>query len=85
MLSFIYRIANNFEGLHGQRPNVLYLNRFHFENLRQDFARPEDIEGIMNLIGMSIMITEDAINPGLARIERQPPSLVRGAERAVFV
>lgn len=82
MLSFIYRLANAFERLHGRGPNVLYLSRLHFEHLRQDFADPEDTEAMMNVLGMAIMITEDAINPRLARIERPLPPLVNGSERA---
>ncbi|MBK9132209.1 MAG: hypothetical protein IPM20_11315 [Gammaproteobacteria bacterium] len=82
MLSFIYRLANAFERLHGRGPNVLYLSRFHFEHLQQDFADPEDTEAMMNVLGMAIMITEDAINPRLARIERPLPPRVNGAKRA---
>lgn len=84
MLSFIYRLASDFERLHGQGPNVLYLSRLHFEHLRQDFADPGDTETMMNVLGMAIMITEDAVNPKLARIERPFPPRVNGAEHAAL-
>lgn len=83
MLSFIYRLATDFERLHGQRPNVLYLNRHHFEHIREDFADPGDIEAMMNVLGMTIMITEDAINPRLARIGRPAPALAPGSAHAM--
>ncbi|MCC6302471.1 MAG: hypothetical protein IT489_06700 [Gammaproteobacteria bacterium] len=82
MLSFIDRLATDFERLHGQRPNVLYLNRYHFERMRGDFADPEDIETMMKILGMTLMITEDAINPRLARIGRPVPPLISGVARA---
>ncbi|MBK8162016.1 MAG: hypothetical protein IPK65_02350 [Gammaproteobacteria bacterium] len=82
MLSFIYRHALDFERVHGEKPNMLYLNRFHFEYLRDNFADPEDIETMMRLLGMTIMISEDAVNPRLARIGRPVPPLVSGAARA---
>lgn len=79
MLSFIYRLAMDFEREHGERPNVLYLNRFHFEHVRAGFADPDDLETMMQVLGMTIMITEDAINPRLARIGRPLPPLVTGS------
>ncbi|MGE3480710.1 MAG: hypothetical protein AB7K73_04785 [Gammaproteobacteria bacterium] len=83
MLSFIYRLAIDFERVHGEKPNMLYLNRFHFEHLRGNFADPEDIETMMHMLGMTIMISEDAVNPRLARIGRPVPPVVSGAARAV--
>lgn len=80
MLSFIYRLAKDFERVHGEKPNMLYLNRFHFEHVRADFADPEDIETMMQLLGMTIMITEDAVNPRLARIGWPAPPRTAGTD-----
>jgi hypothetical protein len=68
MLSFIYRLVREFEAEHGLRPNVLYLNVDHFHRLRQDFIDPEDIEGIMNRLGMEIVIDKAALHPHLSNI-----------------
>jgi hypothetical protein len=57
---------------------MLYLNRFHFEHLRTACADPDDIAAMTQLLGMMIMITEDAVNPHLARIG-QPVPLARTA------
>lgn len=68
MLSFIYRLVREFEAEHNLRPNVLYLNVDHFHRLRQDFVDPEDIEAIMNRLGMEIVIDRTAIHPHLSNI-----------------
>lgn len=81
MLSFIYRLAMDFQRTHGEKPNMLYLNRFHFEHLRTGFEDPEDVETMMLTLGMTIMITEDAINPRLARIGRPVPPLASSTGR----
>jgi hypothetical protein len=78
MLSFIYRLMREFERQYGEKPNTLYLNRFHFEHLRTACADPDDIAAMTQLLGMMIMITEDAVNPHLARIG-QPVPLARTA------
>ena len=68
MLSFIYRLVREFEAEHGLRPNVLYLNIDHFHRLRHDFVDPDDIEGIINCLGMEIVIDKTAIHPHLSNI-----------------
>lgn len=68
MLSFIYSLAHDFETMFGVRANLLYINRYHFEHLRREFSDPDDLPAIMNLLGMTVMISEDAVNPHLACI-----------------
>lgn len=68
MLSFIYSLARDFEANCGERPNMLYINRMHFDHLRCHFSDPDDMETMMAVLGMTIMISADAINPHLARI-----------------
>jgi hypothetical protein len=68
MLSFIYRLVREFEAEHGLRPSVVYLNIDHFHRLRHDFVDPEDIEGIMNCLGMEIVIDKAAVHPHVSNI-----------------
>ncbi len=68
MLSFIYSLMREFEQMFGDRPNLLYINRYHFEYLRREFANPDDVPSMMSILGMTIMITESAVNPHLARL-----------------
>lgn len=68
MLSFIHALSRDFEAMFGERANLLYINRLHFEHLRRHFSDPNDMETMMAVLGMTIMISEDAVNPHLARI-----------------
>ena len=76
MLSFIYRLAMDFERAHGAKPNMLYLNRFHFEHLRREFADPDDTDTMMKVLGMTLMVSEEAVNPHLARIAPPRPKVM---------
>jgi hypothetical protein len=69
MLSFIYSLAHDYQRMFGERANLLYINRWHFELLRRSFADPDDLTAMMNLLGMTVMISEDAVNPHLARLD----------------
>ena len=68
MLSFIYSLVHDYEQMFGERPNMLYINRYHFGVLRQHFSDPDNVGSIMKVLGMTILITESALNPHLARI-----------------
>lgn len=71
MLSYIYRIICEYRRSHDCDPNVLYLNRAQFHQLRHAFADPDDIEEMGRLLQMHIIISNDALHPRLARIERR--------------
>lgn len=87
MLSFIYALARDYESVFGERANLLYINRMHFEELRREFSDPDDIETMSAVLGMTVMISEDAVDPHLARIthtarrRKVPPGLLREAPR----
>lgn len=68
MLSFIYALARDYESMFGEQANLLYINRAHFEELRGEFLDPDDIETMSTVLGMTIMISADAVDPHLARI-----------------
>lgn len=85
MLSFIYALSRDFEAMFGERANMLYINRLHFEHLRRHFSDPDDMETMMAVLGMTIMISGDAVNPHLARIAhttrpRRHPGISRRAD-----
>ena len=82
MLSFIYSLARDYEQIFGERPNMLYINRYHFEVLRRHFSDPDNLEGIMGVLGMTIMITESAVNPHLARISHTSHPRTRAVPRS---
>ncbi|MDH5784261.1 MAG: hypothetical protein OEZ16_01470 [Chromatiales bacterium] len=63
MLSFIYRLARDFEKEHGIHPNLLYLNPTHLQFLREQLDNEEQLDNIVKLLGMEIMITKEVIHP----------------------
>ncbi|MDR2877339.1 MAG: hypothetical protein LBV36_04790 [Chromatiales bacterium] len=68
MLGFIHALSRDFEDMFGKRANLLYINCMHFDLLRRHFSNPNDMSTMMTVLGMTIMISEDAVNPHLARI-----------------
>jgi len=66
MLSFLFKLANNFEIEHGYRPNVLYLNQQHFQSLKEALAEIHGLDAINQFMGMEIVLTNDTNQPHLA-------------------
>jgi len=66
MLSFIHRLARDFELEHGIHPNLLYLNRFHAEHLKAAFDADYSMSQILDLLGMELIIENDITQPHVA-------------------
>jgi len=66
MLSFIYRIATDFEREHGYRPCLLYLNPDHYAQLRQELAAIVQLDSVRRLLGMDIVIDNTLAHPRVA-------------------
>lgn len=63
MLSYLYQLAASFERKLGMRPNILYLNRAHFRQVREAFADPGDLNRILRTLDMELLIDPDAVHP----------------------
>ena len=63
MLSFLYRLATEFEREHGYRPNLLYISPQHFQSLRHDLASIQGLGELVRFLGMEIVIEPDAGHP----------------------
>ena len=63
MLSFIYRLARDFEKEHGVPPNLLYLNPTHLQFLRAQLDETWPLDNIVNLLGMEIMVSSEVVHP----------------------
>lgn len=63
MLSFICRLASDFEKEHGIHPNLLYLNPIHLKFLRQQLDNEAQLDNIVKLLGMEIIVTSEVIHP----------------------
>ena len=66
MLSFLFKLANDFEIEHGYRANTLYLNKPHFEQLQEALKEIHGLEAINKILGMEIILTNDCYQPHLA-------------------
>lgn len=69
MLSFIYRLVRDFEKEHGIHPNLLYLNQAHMHFLREQMSSAKQLDDIVNLLGMEIIITQEATHPHVAWVQ----------------
>ena len=63
MLSFIYRIATEYEKSHGFQPNLLYLNQEHFDCLCGDLVEIKGLGNICRLLGMQIVLERELLHP----------------------
>ena len=63
MLSFILRLAQEFEQEHGIYPNLLYLNRFHAEHLKAAFDLNYTMSQILEILDMELIIQNDITHP----------------------
>jgi len=69
MLSFIYRLVRDFEKEHGMTPNLLYLNRTHMTVLHDQIGSSVQHDELVKLLGMEIIITQEALHPHVARVQ----------------
>lgn len=65
MLSFLYRLATEFEREHGCRPNLLYISPHHFQSLRRDLACIRGLGELVQFLGMEIVIEPEISHPHL--------------------
>ncbi|MEJ2361454.1 MAG: hypothetical protein P8Z75_08510 [Gammaproteobacteria bacterium] len=66
MLSYLVKLASEFERKHGQRPNLLYINQAHFQRLRQDLAGIPGLGELVKFLGMEVVIAPESNHPHLS-------------------
>lgn len=66
MLSYILRLAFDFERKHGFWPNMVYLNTEQFRHWEGEFEDPADFDEISRRLSMGIVISVDALHPHVA-------------------
>lgn len=66
MLSYLVKLASDFEREHGQRPNILYLNHAHFHTLRQELAGIPGLGELVRFLGMEVVIESGVSHPHLS-------------------
>lgn len=63
MLSYILRLAFDFERNHGFWPNVLYLNTEQYRHWQAEFECSDDFDEVNRRLAMEIIISVDALHP----------------------
>jgi hypothetical protein len=65
MLSHIYRLAIEYEKLHGFVPNLLFLNKNHLKMLTLQLGNPTNVEQVLMQLGMRILLTQSSTHPSV--------------------
>ena len=83
MLSFIYRLIKTFQREHGLRPNLVYLNRQHYQKLLKSLPTMQSHEEITRFLAMEIVVSPEIAHPHVAcanvfgtNLPRPPRSIV---------
>lgn len=65
MLSYIFRLVEEFQRQHGVQPNLLYLNKLHMSELRKALASDQTLS-ITDLLRMELVISQETTHPHVA-------------------
>ncbi len=63
MISFLYRLASDFEHANGYRPNLIYLHPTHFSALQQDLAAIQGLGELARFLGMEVIVDSEIVHP----------------------
>ncbi len=66
MLSFLFRIIREFRLEHGFYPNTLYINNFHYQNLRCQLPQLGRDDHLAKFLTVEIIVSESTIHPHVA-------------------
>ncbi len=66
MLSYLCRIAAEFECRHGVTPNLLYLNCAHFAQLQQALSGLRGSGALLRRLDMALVLQQDTAHPRVA-------------------
>ncbi len=66
MLSFLFRLIRDFHAGHGFIPNTLYINNFHYRNLRESVAGLPNDTDLAHFLAVDIILSEEAIHRHVA-------------------
>lgn len=63
MLAYIFRLIRDFEQEHEIHPNLIYLNKFHFENLMNAFSETYSLQDITDILHVKLIVNPDITHP----------------------
>ena len=68
MLSHIVNLVNDYEHVHGSRPNLVYMNETHYGYLREELPGVRDHDNLVAILGVDIALSDEAIRPQVATV-----------------
>ncbi len=68
MLSHIVNLVSDYEHMHGNRPNVVYMNETHYGYLREELPGVRDHDNLVAILGVDIALSDEAIRPQVATV-----------------
>lgn len=66
MLSFLFRLIRSYQREHGILPNVLYINDFHYQKLRESLPDLTTHEAVATFLQLDVVIRAEAVHPSIA-------------------
>lgn len=66
MLSFLFRLIRSYQREHGLLPNVLYINDFHYQKLRESLPDLTTHEEIATFLQLDVVICRESVHPSIA-------------------
>ena len=66
MLSFLYRLVENYQREHGLHPNLLYVNQRHYLKLLECLPEMKNQEEVSRFLIMQVVISPEAAHPYVA-------------------
>jgi len=69
MLSYIFRLINQFQPQPGIEPTLIYMNEMHMLELRKALSPDETIQSITDLLGMEMIIHREITHPQVVWVQ----------------
>ena len=69
MLSFLFRLMRAYQREHGFLPNVLYINDFHYQKLRESLPALTTHEEIAAFLQVDVVLSAEAVHPSIAWVK----------------
>jgi hypothetical protein len=66
MLSFLYRLVENYHREHALHPNLLYVSQWHYQKLLECLPEMKSQEEVSRFLMMQIVISPEAVHPYVA-------------------
>lgn len=78
MLSFLFRLIRAFRQEHGIAPNLLTMNEFHYQKLRESLPEMTRYEQIAQFLRLDIEISAEAVHPQVSALDPAQRRSARG-------